>query len=139
MKINANRRRPTLGSDPFDALVPETPPSSSRQKRKAKVRKIRSTFHLPMELLERARDAVYWTPGLTLSSLCEAGVCDQKSSTLSGSGAKPSQSGRAISRPAALSIPPNDSEKERRQSLWAAGGDSLASRPLEKDTIRMYN
>ena len=74
MKINANRRRPALGSDPFDALVPKTPPSSSRQKRKEKVRKIRSTFHLPMELLERARDAVYWTPGLTLSSLCEAGL-----------------------------------------------------------------
>ena len=74
MKINATRRRPTLGSDPFDALVPETPAPSSRQKRKAKARKIRATFHLPMELVELARDAVYWTPGLTLSSLCEAGL-----------------------------------------------------------------
>ena len=74
MKINANRRRPTLGSDPFDALVPETPPPSSQQKRKAKVQKIRATFHLPMELFERARDAVYWTPSVTLSSLCEAGL-----------------------------------------------------------------
>ena len=74
MKINANRRRSTLGSDPFDALVPETPAPSSRQKRKAKARKTRATFHLPMELCDRARDAVYWTPGLTLSSLCEAGL-----------------------------------------------------------------
>ena len=79
MKINANRRRSTLGSDPFDALVPETPAPSSRQKRKAKARKakarkIRATFHLPMELFDRARDAVYWTPGLTLSSLCEDGL-----------------------------------------------------------------
>ena len=74
MKINANRRRSTLGSDPFDALVPETPAPSSRQKRKAKARKIRATFHLPMELFDQARDAVYWTPGLTLSSLCEDGL-----------------------------------------------------------------
>ena len=74
MTINANRRRPALGSDPFETLVPETPPPSSRQKRKAKVRKIRATFHLRIDLFDRARDAVYWTPGLTLSSLCEAGL-----------------------------------------------------------------
>ena len=74
MKINANRRRSTLGSDPFDALVPETPAPSSKQKRKGKARKIRATFHLPMELFDQARDAVYWTPGLTLSSLCEDGL-----------------------------------------------------------------
>ena len=74
MTINANRRRPTLGSDPFDALVPEKPSPSSRQKRKAKVQKIRATFHLRIDLFDQARDAVYWTPGLTLSSLCEAGL-----------------------------------------------------------------
>ena len=33
-------------------LVPETPAPGSRQKRKAKARKIRATFHLPMELFE---------------------------------------------------------------------------------------
>ena len=74
MKNSATRRRPALGSDPLDALVPETPASSSRQKEQAKVRKIRATFHLPVELFDRARDAVYWTPGLTLASLCEAGL-----------------------------------------------------------------
>ena len=74
MKINATRRRPDLGSDPLDALVPETPVSSSRQKPKVKVRKIRATFHLPMELFDRARDAFYWTPGLTLAGLCEASL-----------------------------------------------------------------
>ena len=74
MKNSATRRRPALGSDPLDALVPETPASSSSQKEQAKVRKIRATFHLPVELFDRARDAVYWTPGLTLASLCEAGL-----------------------------------------------------------------
>ena len=76
MKKNTARRKPALGSDPLDVLVPETLVPSSRQKRKtqAKVRKIRATFHLPMELIDRARDAVYWTPGLTLTDLCEAGL-----------------------------------------------------------------
>ena len=76
MKINATRRRPALGSDPLDSLVPGTLAESSSQKRKAKakVRKIRAAFHLPMDLFDQARDAVYWTPGLTLSSLCEDGL-----------------------------------------------------------------
>lgn len=36
-----------------------------------KERKTRATFHLPVELLEEARDAVYWVPGLTMASLTE--------------------------------------------------------------------
>ena len=74
MKINAARRRTALGSDPLDILVPETPAESSRQTGKVKARKIRATFHLPAELFDRARDAAYWTPGLTLSGLCEASL-----------------------------------------------------------------
>jgi len=31
----------------------------------------RMTFHLPVELTERLRNAVYWTPGLTLAGLAE--------------------------------------------------------------------
>lgn len=33
--------------------------------------KHRVTFQLPVELIERARDTVYWTPGLTLNRLAE--------------------------------------------------------------------
>lgn len=33
--------------------------------------KQRVTFQLPVELIERARDTVYWTPGLTLNRLAE--------------------------------------------------------------------
>lgn len=29
----------------------------------------RATFHLPKSLTERARNIVYWTPGLTMASL----------------------------------------------------------------------
>ena len=74
MKSSATRRRPAFGSDPLDALVPETPASSARQKEQTKARKMRATFHLSVELFDQARDAVYWTPGLTLASLCEAGL-----------------------------------------------------------------
>ena len=33
--------------------------------------KERLTVNLPRELAERARNAVYWTPGLTLAALAE--------------------------------------------------------------------
>ena len=33
--------------------------------------KQRVTFQIPSELIERARDTVYWTPGLTLNRLAE--------------------------------------------------------------------
>lgn len=32
------------------------------------------TVNLPSGLIERARNAVYWTPGLTLASLAEEGL-----------------------------------------------------------------
>ena len=113
MKINANRRRSTLGSDPFDALVPETPAPSSKQKRKAKARKIRATFHLPMELFDRARDAVYWTPGLTLSSLCEDGLRSEIVNLERKRGeAFPKRAGDLkAGRP--VKTPPNESEEKR--------------------------
>lgn len=34
-------------------------------------KKLRVGVQLPEELIERARDAVYWTPGLTLNKLAE--------------------------------------------------------------------
>ena len=96
-KTKTGRRRSTLGSDPLDALVPETPAkratsasrrglSTSSRKRKTsttkprkaaaedKVPKVRATFHLPLDVFDQARDAVYWTPGLTLAELCEKGL-----------------------------------------------------------------
>ena len=40
----------------------------------AKVKKERTTFQLPVDLIERARNTVYWTPGLTLSALLTEGL-----------------------------------------------------------------
>ncbi len=37
-------------------------------------KKERFTAHLPVEVIERARNTVYWTPGLTLSELTAAAL-----------------------------------------------------------------
>jgi len=42
----------------------------------ASIAKQRMTVTLPVELLERLRNAVYWTPGLTLARLIEEAVTD---------------------------------------------------------------
>ncbi len=34
----------------------------------------RSTFHLPVDLMERVRNCVFWTPGLTMGGLAEEGI-----------------------------------------------------------------
>ena len=64
------KRRTTIGTNPLDAVIParqkihegETPP---------RVLKERLTVHLPVDLIERVKNAVYWTPGLTLARLAE--------------------------------------------------------------------
>jgi post-segregation antitoxin (ccd killing protein) len=83
------RKRGGLGENPLDAMVPVQAASkaskrglapagtSSKKTAKAepaKVEKARQTLHLPVDLVERAKDTVYWTPGLTLAALAEAGL-----------------------------------------------------------------
>jgi hypothetical protein len=66
-------KRRTIGTNPLDAVVPEPreiPPARAPGPA-PKVDKDRLTVHLPVELIERAKNAVYWTPGLTLASLAE--------------------------------------------------------------------
>ncbi len=62
-------RRRTIGTNPLDSVIP------SRQlvegEATKKIRKERLTVHLPVELIERVKNAVYWTPGLTLAGLAE--------------------------------------------------------------------
>ena len=86
-KKTAPRKRRGLGANPLDALVPSraavkvsrrglepagtTPRPARREKGPAKER---YTLHLPVELMERAKNAAYWTPGLTLAGLAEAGI-----------------------------------------------------------------
>lgn len=73
-------KRRTVRENPLDAVVPPTPsgalaaakpregaPSQAKQ---------RMTFHLPVEVMERAKNAVYWTPGLTLTDLAAQALTD---------------------------------------------------------------
>ncbi len=62
-------KRRTIGTNPLDTVIPahreETTTSPAR------VVKERLTVHLPVDLIERVKNAVYWTPGLTLAGLAE--------------------------------------------------------------------
>ena len=77
-------RRKTIGSTPWDTVVPPKenpkPATKSTKKTPAAVpvaptsgsgRKERLTVHVSVEVIERAKNAVYWTPGLTLAGLSE--------------------------------------------------------------------
>ncbi len=64
----------TIGQNPLDAVVPvpeESTAAAQKQVELSKPRKERLTIHLPLELIERVKNTVYWTPGLTLASLGE--------------------------------------------------------------------
>lgn len=88
--MNSNTRK-TIGTNPLDAVIPDlrsqrgagvsptgVPPTvvspagaAQRAERRAAKRKERLTIHLPVETIERAKNAVFWTPGLTLADLGE--------------------------------------------------------------------
>ena len=77
--------RKTIGDNPLDAVIPalglpEAPRSTLRAAparvaaaapEPARLAKERLTVHLPVDLIDRVKNAVYWTPGLTLAGLAE--------------------------------------------------------------------
>ena len=73
--------RRTIGESPLDAVVPVGGNSGGGQavraqreparRGRARAPKERVTVQLPLELTERVRNAVYWTPGLTVAGLAE--------------------------------------------------------------------
>ena len=104
-KPKTSKRRPTIGENPLDSLVPVQaaaaaskrglqPASIPRGYRMdfgaartggtlgatekttpERVQKARFTFHLPEDLMERAKNAAYWSsPRVTLASMAEAGL-----------------------------------------------------------------
>ena len=79
-----SRRRKTIGNSPLDTVVPRRDPegntpvlSTATERKRARgessgrVRKERLTVHVPVELIDRVKNVVYWTPGLTLARLAE--------------------------------------------------------------------
>jgi hypothetical protein len=73
----ARPKRRTVGDN---ALHTAAPPTASRavvaETAPPKQPKERMTFHLPVEVMERAKNAVYWTPGLTLADLAAQALTD---------------------------------------------------------------
>lgn len=76
------RQKSTIGkNNPLDTVVPHSnlsrtdteesqqDPEVSSANEYAKDTKERLTVHLPKPLIDRVKNAVYWTPGLTLASL----------------------------------------------------------------------
>jgi hypothetical protein len=66
--------RKTIGMNPLDAVIPrDLAPGGADQEteKRPRVEKERLTVHLSVDLIERVKNAVYWTPGLTLAGLAE--------------------------------------------------------------------
>ena len=84
--MEKTKRRRTIGENPLDTLVPPQTAPQARARGQAatdgaeeshpppRVVKERLTVHVPVELIERVKNAVYWTPGLTLAGLAEAAL-----------------------------------------------------------------
>ena len=62
-------KRKTIGENPLDEVIPKGTINEEEVKKNPK--KERLTFHLTKPLIERLKNAVYWTPGLTLAELGE--------------------------------------------------------------------
>nr|BAL59202.1 hypothetical conserved protein [Candidatus Acetothermum autotrophicum] len=60
-------KRRTIGTNPLDVVIP----TRREAKSPTRVVKERLTVHLPVDLIDRIKNAVYWTPGLTLARLAE--------------------------------------------------------------------
>ena len=83
------RLRKSMGENPLDALVPggdgktttkagrggqgrtQPKPRTQEADTPERVLKERLTVHLPVDLIDRVKNVVYWTPGLTLAGLAK--------------------------------------------------------------------
>ncbi len=70
----SQRRRRTIGDNPLDAVIPPTAAVRDRESLSPPLRAVTVGVAFDPELLERARNAVYWTPGLTLTGLANLGL-----------------------------------------------------------------
>jgi hypothetical protein len=61
-------KRNTIGTNPPDLVAPE---KTAKERPNTKED---AMFHLPVDLMERIRNCVYWTPGLTMGEPAEEGL-----------------------------------------------------------------
>lgn len=70
-------KRQTIGDNPLDAYIPPSVENNGsvavleKEPKPSKSKKERITVQISVEVIERMKNAVYWTPGLTLASLSE--------------------------------------------------------------------
>ena len=67
-------QRSTIGDNPLDAVVPSLTVVSPATPAARTTELERFSSSLPAELMERARNAVFWTPGATMAGLLEEGL-----------------------------------------------------------------
>jgi hypothetical protein len=68
------RRDSSLGANPLDAILPRATPKPEGGTTAPALRPVSVSVGLRPDLLERARNAVYWTPGLTLAGVANLGL-----------------------------------------------------------------
>ena len=68
-------KRKTIGDNPLDAVIPDSLAAAKADRQEPenppKAPKERLTVHLTVDLIDRVKNAVYWTPGLTLAGLAQ--------------------------------------------------------------------
>ena len=71
-------RSKTIGENPLDIIIPDPEKkevaTTTHSNPSKQVERERVSLYLPKDLAGKVRDAVYWTPGITLSDLGEEGV-----------------------------------------------------------------
>lgn len=76
---NASKQK-TIGASPLDDYLSHvqspsegdlSDPVVPEPEEQAPVKKQRVTFHVPIDLMDKVKNAVYWEPGLTLASFAE--------------------------------------------------------------------
>lgn len=72
--------RKTIGVSPFDVMIPKTQVTPEvpmhEVARPVRIHKERLTVHLPINLIERIKNCVFWTPGQTLAGLAETALTE---------------------------------------------------------------
>lgn len=65
------KKRKTIGDNPLDAVIPRktVPPAETGGPKK--IGKERVTINVTSHLIDKVRNAIFWTPGMTLAQFAE--------------------------------------------------------------------
>lgn len=79
-------KRKTIGANPLDAVIPGPRPQETPARARAArprsaaptlaARRQRITFQFPADLIERLRNAAFWSPGASMAGLAEQALAE---------------------------------------------------------------